>query len=93
SNASNDFGGVVSASGGSISLANSGTLTLGAIDTDGEFSISSSGGVGLNDEGMISELKLILASLGVFYTKEIEFLDYNSCKTSSSIFSAGCSIQ
>ena len=79
SNASNDFGGVVSASGGSISLANSGTLTLGAIDTDGEFSISSSG-VGLNDEGMISELKLILASLGVFYTKEIEFLDYNSCK-------------
>ena len=93
SNGSNDFGGVVSASGGSISLANSGTLTLGAIDTDGEFSISSSGGVGLNDEGMISELKLILASLGVFYTKEIEFLDYNSCKTSSSIFSAGCSIQ
>ena len=93
SNASNDFGGVVSASGGSISLADSGTLTLGAIDTDGEFSISSSGGVGLNDEGMISELKLILASLGVFYTKEIEFLDYNSCKTSSSIFSAGCSIQ
>ncbi|MEC8476899.1 MAG: hypothetical protein VXY72_06050, partial [Pseudomonadota bacterium] len=93
SNGSNNFGGVVSASGGSISLANSGTLTLGAIDTDGEFSISSSGGVGLNDVGMISELKLILASLGVFYTKEVEFLDYNSCKTSSSIFSAGCSIQ
>ena len=55
-------------------------------------SISSSGGVGLNDEGMISELKLILASLGV-YSKEIEFLDYNSCRTSTSIFSAGCSIQ
>ena len=30
---------------GSISLANSGTLTLGAIDTGGEFSISSSGGL------------------------------------------------
>ena len=39
SNGSNDFGGVVSASGGSISLANRGTLTLGAIDTDGEFYI------------------------------------------------------
>ena len=37
SNGSNDFGGVVSASGGSISLANRGTLTLGAIDTDGNF--------------------------------------------------------
>ena len=47
SNASNDFGGAVSASGGSIGLADIGSFTLGAIVTDGDFSVSSAGVVGL----------------------------------------------